>query len=82
MALTGYETRQERLRWLERPMDWAGTLSISASMWGIAMLGLDDLPLKLVIGLLSGALMTVFGLLIWQGKRLSDVAKSNSQSDN
>lgn len=76
MALTGYETKEECLAWLERPMDWAGTLAISASVWSIAMLGITDLSPKFIISLQSAALFIVYGLLVWQGKRLNDAINS------
>lgn len=68
-------TRQEKEKWLTRPLDWAG----HCGMYGSIFAGLGwfngDIDLSIVAGIALGTILVMIGLLMWGIRRVHNAAR-------
>lgn len=79
MSIAAHETREEKEKWLLRPLDWAMNVTIySLACLVVPVLNKPELmtlyPDFIAYGAL-GALAVVFVLLFWAIKRITDAAR-------
>jgi len=75
MSTVAHGTREEKLRWLLRPVEWASTLSFLGATFGSVYWYFEIYSVEAVALILCVALAANAALLIWAIGRISGVAK-------
>lgn len=75
MSVSAVETRETKLKWLLRPLDWAGLVCawgalVSAFMWFDS-----DVSAETIAIVATAALFVTLGLLVWAGVRTTKAAR-------
>ena len=71
MAIADCETREERIEWLQRPINWAFHLSFDIGLFGFVYCWFNIWDAKMIAYTLSAVLAVNAGLLIWGISRLT-----------
>jgi hypothetical protein len=68
-------TREEKLKWLLRPVEWASTLSFFSATFGFVYWYYGIYSSEVLVVALSVALAVNTALLIWAVGRISNVVR-------
>jgi hypothetical protein len=75
MSVSAVETREEKLNWLLRPLNWASTVCF----YGAAMSGLmwfdGNVSTETIAIVATTALFVTLGLLLWSAVRTTRAAR-------
>jgi hypothetical protein len=78
MSTAAHGTREEKLRWLLRPVEWASTLSFFTATFGFVYWYFEIYSAGTVALVLSAALTANAVLLIWACARIMNAARGRS----
>ncbi len=74
MAIAAHETREDKLKWLQRPFDWALNVCWFSFALGLALYLEGRTPLEYICVALIAALGIACGLAFWGLHRMSYAA--------
>lgn len=75
MAIAGHETREEKLRWLVRPVAWASNVAFFSAVFGFVYWYFDEVDANHLILALCACLGVTAGLLIWAVARMTNASR-------
>lgn len=75
MSIATTATREDKEKWLLRPVDWAWSLSCYAAFFGIFFYFEGVMPIEELCVLLLVAITMIAGMLLWGIRRLMNVAR-------
>lgn len=75
MSVSALDTREDKLKWLLRPAQWASSLSFFGAIFGFVYWYYGVYSAETVVIALSGALGVNAALLIWTVGRISNIVR-------
>lgn len=77
MSVSALDTREDKLKWLLRPAEWASTLSFFGAIFGFVFWYFGIYSAETLVIALCAALCANAVLLIWAVGRVSNVVRRN-----
>ena len=68
-------SKEDKITWLMRPLNWAYSLSIIAGVLGLILTLQSEFDARVIAMWLSGALLVIFCLLLWAIGRLAKAVR-------
>jgi hypothetical protein len=75
MAIAAHETREDKLKWLCRPIDWASSVAFYSTTFGFVFWYFGIWEAQHLVPVLCACLGVTSGLLIWAVARLTNAAR-------
>lgn len=75
MAIAAHETREEKLKWLLQPVEWASNVAFFGAVFGFVFWYFEIYGATTLIVALVAMLALIAGLLIWASARISNAAR-------
>lgn len=75
MSTAAHGSREEKLKWLLRPVEWASTLSFFGAVFGFVYWYFEIYSAQTVAVLLAAALAANAVLLMWAIARISNLVR-------
>lgn len=75
MSVAAVDEKERKLKWLLRPVEWAGHVATIGGLTCLVMLTDDAIEWSMIAILASGSLVACSVLLVWGVRRITDVAR-------
>lgn len=75
MSISVIETRETKLKWLLRPLNWASAVCFWGAMMAVFIWFDDNMNTETLAIVATAALFVTLGLLIWAGVRTTRAAR-------
>lgn len=75
MAIAAHDTREDKLKWLLRPVEWASSVAFFSAVFGLVYWYFEEMDVNHLVLALCAALAVTSGLLIWAVARLTNAAR-------
>lgn len=75
MAIAAHDTREDKLKWLMRPVEWASSVAFFSAVFGLVYWYFEEMDANHLVLALCAALAVTSGLLIWAVARLTNAAR-------
>lgn len=75
MTIAAHETREDKLKWLLRPVEWALGVSFSSACFGFVYWHFGIYDLDVIAPALCAALVANTALLFWAVSRMTTAAR-------